>query len=67
MILTATIRGDNGEALGVLVLNPKEFKSGKVGYFGQAKLEIDGARYQCQGQLVRIGEPEPAAESEAEA
>ena len=64
MILTATIRTDDGTAVGVLVLQEKTFKSGKVGYFGQAKLEVAGRRHQAQCQLVAIGEP--AAESEAE-
>ena len=54
MILTATIRNDSGEAVGVLVLQPKTFKSGKVGWFGQGKIEVDGVRYQAQGQLVKI-------------
>jgi len=54
MILTATIRTDDGEAVGVLVLQSKVFSSGKAGYFGQAKLTIDGQRYQCQAQAVAI-------------
>ena len=65
MILTATIRTDDGTAVGVLVLQEKTFKSGKAGYFGQAKVEVAGRRHQAQCQLVAIGEPEPAAESEA--
>lgn len=60
MILTVTIRDDDGQAVGVLVLNPKEFKSGKQGFFGQAKVTIAGTRYQCQCQAVRIGEPQAA-------
>lgn len=54
MILTATIRADDGQAVGVLVLQPKTFSTGKTGYFGQGKIEIEGHRYQCQGQLVEI-------------
>ena len=57
MILTATIRNDSGEALGMLILKDKTFKSGRVGWFGVGKVEIDGVRYQAQSQLVRIGEP----------
>ena len=34
MFLTATIRDDNGESLGVIVLASKEFRSGSVGYHG---------------------------------
>ena len=65
MILTVTIRTDDGQAVGILVLQEKTFKSGKAGFFGQAKVTIDGVRYQCQCQAVRIGEPEPEAEPEA--
>jgi hypothetical protein len=55
MILTVTIRNDQGEALGVLVLNPKAFASGSRGYHGVGKAEIAGKRYQCQAQVVEIG------------
>ena len=52
--LTCEIRTLDGQSLGVLVLAPKTFSSGKEGYFGQAKVLIDGRRYQCQCQLVAI-------------
>jgi len=55
MILTATIRDDNGQAIGALVLNPKTFKTGSQGYYGTAKMELAGRRYQAQVQLVAIG------------
>ena len=55
--LTCELRTLTGESLGVLVLNPKEFKSGKPGYFGQAKVTIGDRRYQCQAQCVAIGPP----------
>lgn len=67
MFLTATLRDDNGESVGVIVLAPKEFKSGRQGFFGQAKISLDGQRFQSQCQLVRIGEPERAATVEGEA
>jgi len=54
MFLTASIRTDEGAAVGVVVLADKVFSSGKPGYFGQAKIEIDGQRYQGQVQLVAI-------------
>ena len=54
MFLTAEIRTLEGNSLGVLVLKPKTFRSGKEGWFGQAKLEMDGQRYQVQCQLVAI-------------
>ena len=52
--LTCEIRTLDGKSLGVLVLAPKTFKSAKEGYFGQAKVVIEGTRYQCQAQLVAI-------------
>ena len=55
-MLTATIRDDTGKALGVLVLKDKTFKSGKQGWFGNGKIEVDGVRYQAQAQLVKIGQ-----------
>ena len=58
MILTATIRTDDGQAVGVLVLQPKTFKSGKAGFFGQGKIELEGQRYQAQAQLVEIAAKE---------
>lgn len=54
MFLTATIRDDNGQSLGVLVLKEKVFKSGKTGFHGVGKLEMEGQRYQTQAQLVAI-------------
>ncbi len=67
MLLTATIRDDTGQALGILVLKNKVFKSGRKGFFGQGKTSVDGQRFQSQCQLVRIGEPERAAAVEGEA
>jgi hypothetical protein len=61
MFLTATIRDDRGESVGVLVLQPKTFASGKEGWHGQGKIEIEGLRYQCQAQAVRIaGQDSPS-------
>ncbi len=66
MILAATIRNDSGEAVGILVLKDKTFKSGRVGWFGVGKVEIDGVRYQAQAQLVRIGAPVERAVDDTE-
>ena len=61
MALTCEVRTLEGESLGVLILAPKTFRSGKTGYFGQAKLSLDGVRYQVQAQAVQIsGKPEQA-------
>jgi len=61
-MLTATIRTDDGQCVGILVLKSKTFKSGKPGYHGVGKIEIDGVRYQCQAQVVRIGDPDAVAD-----
>ena len=42
--------------IGFLLLNPKTFSSGRVGYFGQGKLEVDGDSYRCQAQMVKVGD-----------
>jgi len=61
MFLTCEIRTIDGKSLGVLILNRKEFKSGREGWFGQGKVTIDGARHQAQVQAVeiRVKEPQP--------
>jgi hypothetical protein len=54
-MLTCAIRDEkSGEIVGVLVLSPKTFSSGKTGFFGVAKIEIGGQRYQAQAQAVAI-------------
>ncbi len=35
-------------------LQEKEFKSGKLGYYAQGKITLDGKRYQSQIMLVEI-------------
>lgn len=54
MFLIAEIRTVRGESLGVLILSPKVFRSGKEGFHGVGKLKRDGQRYQCQAQMVAI-------------
>jgi len=54
MHLTCEIRTIEGTTLGVLLLEPKTFKSGKTGYFGQVKLTLGSQRFQCQAQMVAI-------------
>ncbi len=54
-ILQAIIKTADGDALGLLVLTAKDFKSGSRGYHGQGKLDLAGKRYQAQCQLVEIG------------
>jgi len=64
MFLTATLRDDNGESLGVIVLAAKEFKSGSAGFFGQGKVEIAGKRHQVQVQAVQIGSKKDVGDAE---
>jgi hypothetical protein len=61
MILDLIIKDEQGETVGKLVLNPKDFKTGSKGFFGMDKLTIAGKRYQVQAQLVEIGSKEAKA------
>ena len=54
-MLTATIRTDDGKAIGIVVLKEKHFRTGSIGFFGTAKVEIEGRRHQVQVQAVEIG------------
>ena len=60
MILDVIIKDENGETVGRLVLNPKEFKTGSKGFYANAKLAIAGKSYQAQCQLVEIGSKDAA-------
>jgi len=62
MHLTCEIRTIEGTTLGVLLLRPKTFRSGKTGYHGQGKLTLGSQRYQAQCQLVAIRSNEPNAQ-----
>lgn len=66
MFLTCEVRTVVGEPVGLLVLQPKTFKSGSCGFFGQGKLETDGVRYQCQAQMVMIGSKSRTPDGESE-
>jgi len=51
----------NGEEVGSLMLAPKRFSTGSVGFFANGKVSLgdDAERgYQAQVQLVRIGSKE---------
>lgn len=56
--MRATITNDMGQLIGLLDADPKEFKTGKSGYFGTGKVSNNGKRYQAQIQLVEI-QPKP--------
>jgi len=66
MFLTATLRDDNGQSVGIIILREKVFKSGKTGFHGQGKLALDGQRYQAQAQLVAIAAKSDTGGIEAE-
>lgn len=51
----AKLTDENGELIGILTANQKQFKTGSRGFWGGGKMEIEGARYQVQVQLVEIG------------
>jgi hypothetical protein len=61
MVITTELKSD-GKVIGTLSASPKQFKTGSRGFYGQAKIEIDGKRYQVQIQLVEIGSKKPAEE-----
>lgn len=64
--MTATLRDDSGQSVGIIILREKVFKSGKTGFHGQGKLALDGQRYQAQAQLVAIGAKSDTGGIEAE-
>jgi hypothetical protein len=55
MFLIADIKTDKNEPFSVITVSPKDFKTGSKGFFGMAKAELDGKRYQIQVQVVEIG------------
>lgn len=55
MIVFVELRTDDGKIVGTLMVKQKEFKTGSRGFYGNAKIEISGRRYQTQIQLVEIG------------
>ena len=55
MFLLAEIKTDKNEPFSVITVSPKDFKTGSKGFFGMAKAEHDGKRYQIQVQIVEIG------------
>jgi hypothetical protein len=66
MNLIVEIKTEQGQPLSTLVAAPKHFKTGSRGFHGQAKIEIDGKRYQTQVQLVEIGSKNAPAEDKSD-
>jgi len=61
-MITVEFKKD-GQMVGLLTADPKEFKTGSKGYFGMGKIQIGEKRYQVQVQLVEIGS-KPKADGE---
>ena len=55
MNLIVEIKTAEGQTVGILTVESKNFKTGSRGYHGQAKIDFDGKRYQTQLQMVEIG------------
>lgn len=55
MIVIAEIKTNEGQLLGLITVNPKDFKTGSKGFYGNGKVLFDEKRYQLQVQLVEIG------------
>jgi hypothetical protein len=64
-MLFALIRDSDGKDVGLIPLAEKAFTSGSRGYFGQAKLDVNGVKHQAQVQLVAIGSKPVAGDSDA--
>ena len=69
MFVLADLKMDDGQTVAVVMAPPKDFKTGSKGFYGTAKAEFGGKRYQIQIQIIEIGskkgaaeEPEPAKE-----
>jgi hypothetical protein len=60
-MITVEFKQD-GQMVGMMTADPKEFKTGSKGYFGMGKIQIGEKRYQVQVQLVEIGS-KPKAET----
>ena len=52
-----------GQVVGLMTADPKEFKTGSRGFYGMGKIAIGEKRYQVQVQLVEIGS-KPKADGE---
>ena len=53
-MITVEFKQD-GQMIGLMTADPKEFKTGSKGYYSNGKITIGEKRYQVQVQLVEIG------------
>jgi hypothetical protein len=49
------VLGSDGEEMDRLLLSPKQFRTGSVGYWAGGKIILDGERYQVSCSIVKIG------------
>lgn len=54
-MFTVKILDEQGEVVGVLAMNAKEFSTKSIGWHGQARLPLNGKDCMCQIQAVVIG------------
>ncbi len=48
MLIVAELKDEKGQTLALLTVPPKDFKTGSRGYYANAKMELEGKRYQVQ-------------------
>jgi hypothetical protein len=53
-MITATLKDKDGKEIGMLVADDKVFSSGKTGFWGQMKLNVNGSTHQAQLQVVKV-------------
>ena len=69
MSLIVEIKTAEGQTIALLTVDPKNFKTGSRGFYGQGKVDLDGKKYQTQVQMVEIGSkntPAPTQEKSDE-
>lgn len=49
------LRDASGNILGVLTAQETEFSTGSTGLRANGKVQIDGAKYQCNVNIIKIG------------
>jgi hypothetical protein len=64
MFILADLKMDDGQTVAVVMAPPKDFKTGSRGFYGTAKAEIGGKKYQIQIQVIEIGSKKNAEEAE---
>jgi predicted RNA-binding protein with EMAP domain len=64
MFILADLKMDDGQTVAVVMAPPKDFKTGSRGFYGTAKAEIGGKKYQIQIQVIEIGSNKNAEEAE---